>query len=260
MQKKEPPRVKKHTLKLDGWGGIFLACFIAIFFRWIVIEAYVIPSGSMLPSLLIHDHIFVTKFKYGVRLPFSKKWVVHFSSPKRGEVIVFRYPEDESLFYIKRIVGIPGDKIYYEDGNLYVNDQLVEKRPPHEKKSDFDWIKNNDSIAQGFNNERYTHWEESLGDNLYSVLLLNQSLRNSKSYKMQFGPYIVPEDSYFVMGDNRDNSKDSRLWGNEKRFVPRKNLIGKALFVWLSCEKTLPLFNLCDPRSLRWKRFFHSIH
>src|SRR3989344_6061493 len=88
----------------DGWGSLFLAVFIALFIRWGFIEAYVIPSGSMLPSLLIHDHIFVNKFVYGIRAPFSKSWMIKFQDPERGEVFVFRYPQDESVFYIKRII------------------------------------------------------------------------------------------------------------------------------------------------------------
>jgi signal peptidase I len=97
----------------DGWGSIFLAIMVALTIRWAFFEAYVIPSGSMFPSLLLHDHIFVNKFVYGLRVPFSEKWLVKFSEPKRGDVVVFKYPRDMSTFFIKRVVGLPGDRIYY---------------------------------------------------------------------------------------------------------------------------------------------------
>ena len=93
----------------DGAGSFFLAIGIALFIRWAFMEAYVIPSASMLPTLLIHDHIFVNKLVYGLRVPFSEKWLAHLSEPKRGEVIVFKFPHDKSTFYIKRIIGVPGD-------------------------------------------------------------------------------------------------------------------------------------------------------
>ena len=218
-------------------------------------EAYVIPSGSMLPSLLIHDHIFVNKFTYGLRFPFTEKWIYKNKEPQRGEVIVFRYPEQPDIFYIKRVVGVPGDRIFYEGGNLYVNDELVEKVPPQEKLADFDWLRDADFRQRGEVKDDYIHWQEQLGDLKYSVLLSKNANRRMGSLQ-----YVVPEDSFFVMGDNRDNSKDSRLW-QSTNYVPRKYLIGKAMFVWLSCDETLPVVSfLCNPLTLRWGRFFHSVH
>lgn len=239
----------------EGAGSLLLAIGVAMVIRWAILEAYVIPSGSMLPSLLINDHIFVNKFTYGLRVPFTEKWMVRFNEPKRGEVIVFRYPEDMSLFYIKRIVGVPGDTIYYENGNLYINDELVEKVVPDQVKSDFEWVK--DSIDGGLSiKENYVHWQEKVGDQTFSTLL-----RKGVSFGKTFGPYKVPEDSYFVMGDNRDNSKDSRLWSPLKTFVPHANLIGKAGFVWLSCEEKIPVINMfCNPLTIRWSRLGHVIH
>lgn len=108
-------------------GSLFLAALIALTIRWALIEAYVIPSGSMLPTLLVHDHIFVNKIAYGMRIPFTSDWLIELAQPQRGEVIVFKYPEKPSLFYIKRVVGIPGDRVFYENGNLFINEQLVEK-------------------------------------------------------------------------------------------------------------------------------------
>lgn len=241
-----------------GAGSYIIPIFIALTIRWAFLEAYVIPSGSMLPSLLINDHIFVNKFIYGLRVPFTDNWLTKWRDPDRGEVIVFKYPEDESLYFIKRVVGLPGDKVYYEDGNLYINEELVEKNVPQEKLSDFKWLKDDEFADMGLTKEDHSHWEETLGETNYSVLLQNDAPSRS------FGPYTVPKESYFVLGDNRNSSKDSRYWAADKTFVPRKNLMGRAMFVWLSCEDKLsdsiPLVSaICSPLSLRWKRFFHSV-
>ncbi len=238
----------------DGHGSLFLAILVALTIRWLFLEAFVIPSGSMLPSLLVHDHIFVNKMAYGVRVPFSKKWLFKFSGPKSGEVAVFRNPEDE-VFYIKRVVGLPGDKVFYEKGNLYINDNLIEKSVPLENKSDWDWLRAADFEYRGPEAlSMYVHWEEKLGKYSYSVLLPKYE------FEREYGPYVVPKGHYFVMGDNRNHSKDSRLMLPEYRFIPYENLVGKAMFVWLSCEKTMSPIPLCNPSTIRFNRFFHSIH
>ena len=155
----------------DGIGSLFLAVLLALCIRWAFLEAYVIPSGSMLPSLLINDHIFVNKIIYGVRVPFTGKWMARFSDPKRGEVIVFRPPDEPNRFFIKRIVGIPGDRIFYENGNLYVNDELIENKPAEKKKSDFNWLRESDFAFSTPNAlSKYDHFEETLGENTFSIL------------------------------------------------------------------------------------------
>jgi len=237
----------------EGVGSYAIAILVALTIRWAFMEAYVIPSGSMLPSLLIHDHIFVNKMVYGVRVPFTEKWLYKAGDPKRGEVIVFKYPENEKIFYIKRVVGVPGDRVFYENGKLYINDKLVEKKEPSELKSEFEWLRDKD--LSGLTKDDIVHWEEQVGEHKFSVLLTKNNPGST------FGPYQVPQDSYFVMGDNRDKSQDSRFWSSDKTFVPRDNLVGRAMFVWLSCDETIPGISfLCNPLTVRGKRFFHNVH
>lgn len=176
----------KKYLDFKKLGSTAFLVMMALTFRWAIAEAYVIPSESMDPTLKVNNRIFVNKFTYGMRVPFTKLWLTHFNEPKRGEVIVFKYPVDESTFFVKRIIGLPGDEIYYtEEGALYVNQKLADE------------------------------------SSYQTQLRPGNRPRN-------FGPVVVPQDSLFVMGDNRDNSSDSRVWG----FVPRENIVGRADLVW----------------------------
>jgi signal peptidase I len=232
----------------EGWGSLFLAVTLALFIRWAFFEAYVIPSGSMLPTLLINDHIFVNKLVYGLRVPFTEKWLVKFSEPKRGDVIVFKYPRDPSTFFIKRIVGLPGDKIYYEQGILYINDVAVDKKVPL-KADAFLWLKDSDFQREGNsydNKDNYVHFTEVLpGPVEHSILLKRGDVYDT------YGPVMVPAGHLFVMGDNRNNSSDSRVWG----FLPEQNILGRGGVIWLSCDEMLPVVKfICNPLTIRWKR------
>ena len=205
-----------------------LALLIVLMIRSSVIEAFKIPSGSMIPTLLIGDHIFVNKFAYGFKLPFSD-WImdhpvylVKREPPQRGDIIVFKYPRDESFYYIKRVVGVPGDKIEQKNKVLYINDQMISR--------DLIQGEPTESLFKVLNDSKYTSasidvYNEKLNHANHLIMLEKTSYINDS-----FGPITVPSESLFVMGDNRDFSNDSRFWG----FVPMKNVKGKAIVVWLS--------------------------
>ena len=181
-------------------------------------EPFRIPSSSMMPTLLAGDFILVNKFTYGLRLPVVGTEIVDFGEPERGDVVVFRYPPDPSQDYIKRVVGLPGDRISYRDDTLYINDTAVSK------------------TMQG----RYTgpRAEQEPGPTLKGVEALpgrdHDILLRPNYPKLPSGTWVVPDDQYFVMGDNRDNSQDSRVWG----FVPTENLVGKAFLVWMHFDSS----------------------
>jgi signal peptidase I len=235
----------------EGMGSFILAVCAILAFRWLLFEPYVIPSGSMIPTLLIHDHILVNKFAYGARIPFTKRWLFRNSEPKRGDIVVFRSVEDSGYFMIKRVMGIPGDKIEIgPDGYVKINGERLPTTPlavsedPASQKPYYP-VKKGDLDAPY---DKFEFFEENvMGVHHRSILVKN--VERYFDY-----PVEVQPDHYFVMGDNRDNSKDSRYWGT----LPRENLLGKAMFIWLSCENTLEFLPfLCNPLELRWGRFFN---
>lgn len=227
-----------------------LALALFLGFRWALYEPYVIPSGSMIPTLLVNDHIIVSKSAYGLRYPFSEKWITPPQLPKRGEIVVFKSVHRDDMFMIKRVVGLPGDVIEYTPGGIIrVNEQEVDAEPV-----DFD------DFNYAFKNEN------ELGSKLRKMTLLKEALGSDQEHYTlyedyyesdEFEKYVVPEGQLFVMGDNRNQSHDSRYWGS----FPVENLMGKALFVWLSCSETLPNISaICHPLHIRWSRFFHNLY
>jgi len=208
--------------------SFFPVILIVFTLRSFVLEPFRIPSGSMLPTLESGDLIVVNKFSYGVRLPILNVKVIDTGSPKRGDVMVFRYPVDPQVDYIKRVVGLPGDKIVYMDKRLTINGQEVARQ------RDGDYFEPDRAAYTA----RYT---ETLGDTAHRILLderrfnpigpmLRYPARDNCQYLRDGVVCTVPAGHYFVMGDNRDNSLDSRYWG----FVPDENIVGKAFFIWMN--------------------------
>ncbi len=218
-------------------GSLMLPILILLGLRWMFVEPYVIPSGSMIPNLLIHDHIVVNKWSYGLRLPFTHRWLWQWRNPKRGEVVVFRYPLDPEIFFVKRLIGLPGERVELRDGVLYINDKPMTLSPLTPQDAH--------DLVQDPN---YDYSVEEL-DTLKHVV----RFQKDHGMRAEFGPITVPKNSYFMMGDNRDESSDSRVWG----VLPSENLLGRASLIWLSCEDTLPSAKyLCDPKQLRFSRIF----
>lgn len=197
--------------------SLFPVLLIVLVFRSFLFEPFKIPSGSMIPTLLVGDFIVVNKFSYGVRLPVLNKKIFSTGEPQRGDVVVFRFPQDPSVNFIKRAVGLPGDTITYRDKQLYVNGEKVETENAGRFKSSDIKCSTPARDAGLFN--------EQLGDIEHEILL--HGGRPGRN-----GQWVVPAGHYFMMGDNRDRSNDSRMWG----FVPEENLLGRAIGIWLNFD------------------------
>lgn len=207
--------------------SFFPVILLVFVLRSFLVEPFKIPSGSMMPTLLAGDYILVNKFTYGLRVPILNNTFVEMNKPKQGDVIVFHYPPDPKIDYIKRVVGVPGDRIQYQDKQLIING----------KKLDVTFENNYEYEMQGANIISARKSKEQLGDVQHDILvhdIPNQYYAGMPGAKLQDGETIVvPENSYFAMGDNRDNSADSRVWG----FVPEKNLVGKAFYIWMNFDQ-----------------------
>jgi signal peptidase I len=213
---------------LDWTAGLFPVIISVFFLRSFIVEPFKIPSGSMIPTLLVGDLILVNKFHYGLRVPVLNTKITEGNKPQRGDVMVFRYPPKPSLDYIKRVVGLPGDTVAYLNKRLTINGQVIETN----------------AVPEFFDEDAmryFKQYEEKLGDQPHR--LLNDDSRpafvpgidrfpgaEACNYTVEGVTCKVPEGSYFMMGDNRDNSLDSRYWG----FVPERNIVGKAFFVWMN--------------------------
>lgn len=195
--------------------SFFPVIFLVMLLRSFLVEPFRIPSGSMMPTLLIGDFILVNKFTYGLRLPVLHNKVVEMNDPKRGDVVVFRFPNDPTVDYIKRIIGMPGDRIGYFNKRITINGQPVKATALSEYHG----------VGKGENMTGSTLLSEDLENVSHDILVRENQLSKE-------GEYTVPAGHYFVMGDNRDNSNDSRYWG----FVPEGNLVGKAFFIWMSFD------------------------
>lgn len=207
---------------------VLILCVLAVVIvRSFIFEPFKIPSGSMLPTLQIGDHIFVSKFNYGLSIPFTKIQFLKWGSPSRGDVVVFLNPRDESLHYVKRVVGIPGDKIKFVGKKLYINGELVN----HVRVTDPEAIKEAVGEDQTFEGELY---RETLSgtDHFVQYSKNVDQLEELELERIQVEKE-VPPDSFFVVGDNRDHSYDSRSWG----FLPAENIKGKAQIIWLSLNQ-----------------------
>jgi len=213
---------------LDWTAGLFPVILAVFVLRSFLFEPFKIPSGSMIPTLLVGDLILVNKFTYGLRLPVLNTRLTQGNPPQRGDVMVFRYPPKPSLDYIKRVVGVPGDEVAYLNKRLTVNGKPVDMR----RLQDYF-----DPDAMRY----FRHFRESFGDNTHRILNDDERPafipgaedfpdRQLCRYSVEGVVCKVPEGHYFMMGDNRDNSLDSRYWG----FVPDRNIVGKAFLIWMN--------------------------
>lgn len=198
--------------------AIIIAILLALIIRAFIVQAFKIPSGSMKPTLLIGDHILVNKFVYGIKVPFWNKELIHFSDPKRQDIIVFRYPVDPSKDFIKRVIGLPGDTVCIRDKIVFVNDQRLQEP--------------------------------------YAVFNDSKIMPAGLSPRDNMGPIIVPPNSLFVMGDNRDESYDSRFW----KFVDVKELKGKAFIIYWSWNRDGEFTWQANDSYVRWNRIGKWLH
>ena len=208
---------------IEFFGGMFWVLFTVWFIRSFMWEPFRIPSGSMEPNLYDGDFILTSKYSYGIKLPVLRTTLIPTGSVQRGDVIVFRYPENPSLHYIKRVIGLPGDHIRYERDHVWINDEAQPLEPTGETRE----------INREYGERSYripaAIYEETLTGYGKHRVQLYTNATNTRSGMIE-GSLTVPAGHYFVMGDNRDDSEDSRAWG----FVPEKNLVGKATFIWMN--------------------------
>lgn len=228
---KQPSQQSRSRWLIENVTSLGLALLVVFMIRSSIIEAFKIPSGSMIPTLLVGDHIFVNKFAYGFKIPFSDLltnnpiYLIKRDPPKHGDIIVFMFPKDESIYYIKRVVGVPGDVVEIRNKVLYLNQKAVPRDLAPGPQTEKIFKSLSDSRDSKYSQNSLDVYVEHL-DQTDHLMMLDKTNFMVESH----GPITVPPESLFVMGDNRDFSNDSRFWG----FVPYRNVKGKAMVIWLS--------------------------
>lgn len=234
----------------DNVKTVFLAVIIAVFIRSLFFEPFRIPSGSMYPTLRVGDYLFVSKYSYGYSrysFPFGLplfKGRVWYDAPQRGDVVVFKFPKNTNTDFIKRIIGLPGDKVQVKNGRLYINDEKISRK-------DTDRYVIDEYVTMP---EFYYQYEETLPNGFVHNIL---ELSDNERIVDNTDEFVVPDDHYFVMGDNRDRSDDSRI---SVGFVPKDNLVGKAKFIFFSHNDKGTIYKPWTwGKAIRWDRLFKGI-
>lgn len=209
---------KQKSVVREYAEAIIIAVLLAVFIRTFIVQAFKIPSGSMIPTLQIGDHLLVNKFSYGLKVPFSGKVLIPWNEPSHGDVVVFRFPKDKSMDYIKRVIGVPGDVVAIKSKKVYINNEPV--------------------------------------PDLQAYFASDQIISKSQKPRDYYGPVTVPDGKIFVMGDNRDNSYDSRFWG----FVDQKDIRGKAFIIYWSWDIKTDLLSVDRLLSIRFNRMGNIIY
>ncbi len=226
-------RLSREPGMVETAKSVFPVLFIVLVLRSFLYEPFQIPSGSMIPTLQVGDFILVNKYTYGLRLPVIGTKVVAVNEPQRGDVMVFKEPMNPNINFIKRVIGVPGDKIEYRNKTLYVNGEKVPETFVAELRDEFE--------PRLGRNLVYRIYEETIGDVTHQIRK-DMDIEN----RLPQTEWVVPEGQYFVMGDNRDRSNDSRYWG----FVPEANIVGKAVYIWMHWPSWFDLPNLKNNGSI----------